>query len=56
MRCHNFELTKPAELFLRIITVSGAGVIRFRDTPMCLRVSDDIDKNLDFNEQSVLKS
>ena len=33
-----------AKLFLRTATVSGAGVLRFPDTPiMCLRVSDDID-------------
>ena len=33
-----------AKLFLRIVTVSGAGVLRFPYTPiMCLRVSDDID-------------
>ena len=30
--------------FLRTVTVSGAGVLRFPDTPiMCLRVSHDID-------------
>ena len=35
---------EEAKLFLRTITVSGAGVLRFPDTPiMCLRVSDDID-------------
>ena len=33
-----------AKLFLRNVTVSGAGVLHFSDTPiMCLRVSDDID-------------
>ena len=31
-------------MFLRTVTVSGAGVLRFSDIPiMCLRVSDDID-------------
>ena len=33
-----------AKLFLRTVTVSGAGVLRLPDTLiMCLRVSDDID-------------
>ena len=33
-----------AKLFLRSATVSGAGVLRYPNTPvMCLRVSDDID-------------
>ena len=33
-----------AKLFLRTVTVSGAGVLRLPDYPiMCLRVSDDID-------------
>ena len=33
-----------AKLFLRTVTVSGAGVVRLPDTLiMCLRVSDEID-------------
>ena len=33
-----------AKLFLRTVTVSGAGVLRLPDTLiMCLRVSNDID-------------
>ena len=33
-----------AKLFLRTVTVSGAGMLRFSDIPMmCLKVCDDID-------------
>ena len=33
-----------AKLFLRTVTVSGAGMLRFSDIPiMCLRVFDDVD-------------
>ena len=37
-------LVFKAKSFLRTVTVSGAGVLCFPDTPiMCLRVSHDID-------------
>ena len=37
-------LVFKAKSFLRTVTVSGAGVLWFPDTPiMCLRVSHDID-------------
>ena len=39
-----------AKLFLRIVTISGAKVFRFPDTPILgSRVSDDIDADFDLN-------
>ena len=44
MQGRNGNGGRVAKLFLRTVTVSGAGVLRLPDTLiMCLRVSDDID-------------
>ena len=41
--CRKSDVVR-AKSFLRTVTVSGAGVLCFPDTPiMCLRVSHDID-------------